>query len=58
MVCSEADEGCPIVPGADFRLALPFDDPKAFDGTPQETQMYWERARQIGLEMLYVMKKV
>lgn len=58
MVCSEADEGCPFVPGADFRLALPFDDPKAFDGTPLQTQKYDERAREIGREMLYVMSRV
>ncbi|MEM6956487.1 MAG: acyl-CoA thioesterase domain-containing protein, partial [Myxococcota bacterium] len=28
MVCTSADEGCPVVSGADFRLVLPFDDPK------------------------------
>jgi len=58
MVCSEADEGCPFVPGTDFRIALPFDDPKAFDGTPQEAEKYDERCQQIGTEMLYVMSKV
>ena len=58
MVCSEADEGCPFVPGTDFRIALPFDDPKAFDGTPQEAEKYDERTEQIGTEMLYVMSKV
>lgn len=58
MVCSEADEGCPFVPGTDFRIALPFNDPKAFDGTPQEAEKYDERCQQIGTEMLYVMSKV
>ncbi|MEM6686468.1 MAG: hypothetical protein AAF617_11860 [Bacteroidota bacterium] len=58
MVCSEADEGCPFVPGTDFRIALPFDDPKAFDGTPQEAEKYDERCQQIGTEMLYVLSKV
>lgn len=58
MVCSEADEGCPFVPGTDFRIALPFDDPKTFDGTSQETEKYDERCQQIGTEMLYVMSKV
>lgn len=58
MVCTEADEGCPFVPGTDFRIALPFEDPKAFDGTPQEAEKYDERCRQIGTEMLYVMSKV
>jgi protein-tyrosine-phosphatase len=58
MVCSEADEGCPFVPGTDFRIALPFDDPKAFDGTPQEAEKYDERCEQIGMEMLYVLSRV
>lgn len=58
MVCSEADEGCPYVPGTDFRIALPFDDPKAFDGTAQETEKYDERCQQIGTEMLYVLSKI
>lgn len=58
MVCSEADEGCPYVPGTDFRIALPFDDPKAFDGTDKEAAKYDERCEQIGMEMLYVISKV
>lgn len=58
MVCTEADEGCPFVPGTDFRIALPFEDPKAFDGTPQEAAKYDERCQQIGTEILYMMSKV
>ncbi|WP_298417627.1 hypothetical protein [uncultured Kordia sp.] len=58
MVCTEADEGCPFVPGTDFRIALPFEDPKAFDGTSQEAAKYDERCQQIGTEMLYVLSKV
>ena len=56
MVCTQADEGCPLVQGCDFRLALPFDDPKAFDNTPLEAAKYTERARQIGREMLFVLE--
>ena len=58
MVCSEADQGCPFVPGTDFRLALPFDDPKAFDGTDLQDAKYDERCQQIGTEMLFVMSNV
>ncbi len=58
MVCTSADVGCPIISGADFRLALPFDDPKAFDETPLESEKYMERSRQIGREMLYVLSRV
>ncbi len=58
MVCTSADKGCPIVAGADFRIALPFEDPKAFDDTPLESEKYTERCRQIGREMLYVLSQV
>jgi hypothetical protein len=58
MVCTEADDACPIVPGTDFRLALPFDDPKAFDGTDLQDAKYDERCKQIGTEFLFVMSKV
>ncbi|MEP1150685.1 MAG: protein-tyrosine-phosphatase [Balneola sp.] len=58
MVCSEADQGCPFVPGCDFRLSLPFNDPKEFDGTDIQDQKYSERCEDIGTEMLFVMSKV
>jgi protein-tyrosine-phosphatase len=58
MTCSAADEACPIVFGAAERIAIPFDDPKAFDGTDQETAKYDERCRQIAREMLYVFSQV
>ena len=58
MVCTSADVGCPVVAGADFRVALPFEDPKAFDDTPLESEKYRERSRQIGREMLYVLSQV
>jgi protein-tyrosine-phosphatase len=53
MTCNDADESCPLVPGADLRLALTYHDPKHFDGTAQEEEKYRERARQIGRELLY-----
>jgi hypothetical protein len=58
MTCSQADEACPYVLGAIWRLAIPYEDPKAFDGTEQEAAMYDERARQIGREMLYAFSTV
>lgn len=58
MVCTSADEGCPVVFGCDFRLSLPYDDPKDFDDTVQETEKYDERVRQIGREILYALSKV
>lgn len=52
MVCSDAAENCPVVLGASQRVALSFDDPKEFDGTPQESAKYAERRDQIGRAML------
>lgn len=58
MTCSQADRSCPNVAGATVRIAIPYDDPKAFDGTPQESAKYDERCRQIAREMLYVFSNV
>ncbi len=58
MVCSDADEKCPTVAGAAARVALPFDDPKAFDGTAQEAAKYDERCRDVAREMLWVFSRV
>jgi arsenate reductase len=54
MVCSEADKSCPIVPGSNGRIGLPFDDPKIFDNSPSEQQKYDETCRLIAREMLFV----
>jgi arsenate reductase (thioredoxin) len=58
MTCSQADAACPIVKGAAARVATPYEDPKAFDGKPEETAQYDERCRQIATETLYVFSKV
>ncbi|SKB86017.1 protein-tyrosine-phosphatase [Dyadobacter psychrophilus] len=58
MTCSQADEACPVVKGAAARVAVPYDDPKAFDGTAQETAKYDERCKQIATETLFVFSKV
>jgi len=53
MVCSDADENCPFVPGADLRVSLPFEDPKHFDDTPGETKAYDVTCEMVGRELLY-----
>ena len=58
MTCSSADKACPLVRGAALRVAVPFIDPKAFDGTDQEAAKYDERCEQICREMLYVFSRV
>lgn len=54
MTCSDADENCPFIPGADARIPLRYEDPKAFDDTDKESIMYDERSLQIASELLYV----
>lgn len=58
MTCSDADEACPTVFGAAERIPIRYDDPKAFDGTSQETEKYDERCRQIAREMLYAFSQI
>lgn len=58
MVCTEADEGCPIVQGAGLRLSMPFQDPKAYDDSPLEAAKYAERRDDIGRLMLSVLSQV
>jgi arsenate reductase len=53
MTCTQADKNCPVVVGATVRIAIPYEDPKAFDGTPEEAAKYKERVQQIGREILY-----
>lgn len=58
MTCSDADQNCPLVPGAEFQQSLPYDDPKQADGTAMETQVYDERCHQIASEMMWMMQVV
>ncbi|GAB3204569.1 arsenate reductase [Pontibacter aydingkolensis] len=58
MTCSDADGNCPFVPGAEKRIAITYEDPKASDGTAEQDEVYFEKTLQIGREMLYAFSKV
>ncbi|WP_408023436.1 low molecular weight phosphatase family protein [Tenacibaculum sediminilitoris] len=58
MTCSQADEGCPFIAGAEKRVSVTYEDPKLFDGTPNEKQKYLERSLQIAAEMHYVFSSI
>lgn len=58
MTCAHADEHCPFIPDAEVRLAVRYEDPKAFDDTPEEGVRYDERSDQIASEMLYVFSQI
>ncbi|RSC95242.1 arsenate-mycothiol transferase ArsC [Tenacibaculum singaporense] len=58
MTCSQADEGCPFIAGAEKRVPVTYEDPKLYDGTPLEKEKYLERSLQIAAEMHYVFSTV
>ena len=58
MTCSQADKVCPFIPGAEKRIPITYEDPKAFDNTPQQAEKYMERSLQIAAEMFYVFSKI
>lgn len=58
MTCSSADAGCPFIPGAEKRIPITFEDPKAFDHTPQQAEKYYERSLQIAGELSYVFSQI
>jgi arsenate reductase len=58
MTCNNADVGCPIVLGAEARFPIKYDDPKAYDGTPLQTEKYAERSLDIAREMRWVFSQI
>ncbi|MBF2709431.1 arsenate-mycothiol transferase ArsC [Flavobacterium soyangense] len=58
LTCSSADQGCPFIAGAEKRIPITFEDPKAFDNTPQQAEKYEERSLQIATEMFYVFSQI
>jgi len=58
MTCTQADEGCPFIIGAEKRISLPFEDPKAFDNTDLKAEKYLERSIQIATEMAFVFSNI
>jgi arsenate reductase len=58
LTCSQADGGCPFIAGAAKRIPITYEDPKAFDNTPQQAQKYQERSIQIATELFYVFSQI
>lgn len=58
LTCSDADEGCPFIEGADVRIPMTFEDPKAYDNTNLQSEKYIQRGLQIATELKYVFSKV
>ncbi|MGS0748616.1 protein-tyrosine-phosphatase [Halpernia sp. GG3] len=58
LTCNSANEACPIVFGAEKKIPITFEDPKAFDNTPQQGEKYNERSLQIATELFYVFTQI
>ena len=58
MTCDSANEACPFVLGAEKRIPITFEDPKAFDNTPQQAEKYNERSLQIATDLFYVFSQI
>ena len=58
MTCDSANEACPFVPGAEKRIPITFEDPKAFDNTPLQAEKYNERSLQIATELYYFFSQI
>jgi protein-tyrosine-phosphatase len=58
MVCTDADEACPMVRGAEKRISMPYEDPKKYDETALESAKYAERCREIARDMFWVLAQI
>lgn len=58
MTCSQADEGCPFIAGAEKRIPITYDDPKISDDTTEQTEVYQQRSIEIATEMMYVFSQI
>ena len=58
MVCSDADQNCPVIPGVKHRVALPYKDPKEFDNTANEEMAYMSKVEEVGREMIFLVQQL
>ncbi|RKS53066.1 arsenate reductase [Gillisia mitskevichiae] len=58
LTCSDADENCPLIKGAEIRIPITYEDPKVSDGTPNQKAVYKDRSLQIATEMKYVFSEI
>lgn len=54
LACTSADRECPVIPNADRRVLVPYEDPKSADGTDREAEVYDERCLEICREMVWL----
>ena len=58
LTCSQADDGCPFIAGAEKRIPITYEEPKISDGTLQQTEIYKQRSIEIATEMMYIFSQI
>lgn len=58
LVCDDTAENCPIVHGAEKRFKLTYTDPKAFDGTTQAEEKYYEKVLEILRDLIHIFSEL
>ncbi|MEN9897351.1 MAG: hypothetical protein RLZZ66_1000 [Pseudomonadota bacterium] len=53
MTCSDTEQNCPVIFGADKCIGICYDDPKVGDRPPMQETAYHRRCEQIAREMLF-----
>lgn len=58
MTCTDADQGCPFIQGAEQRVSIPFADPKVADHTAAQHTIYDARSMEIAALMFFIFSKL
>ena len=58
MTCSDADNNCPLIDGAEIKFSLQYEDPKKYDRTKIEKTEYKKTSEKIASEMNYLFYKI
>jgi arsenate reductase len=58
MMCSDAEQNCPFISGAEYRVATTYEDPKKSDGTTLQNETYKNSFIQILTETLFVFSQL
>jgi arsenate reductase len=54
LLCSNAEEECPVVIGAEARFSIQYEDPKTYDNTEIQNEKYAETSLEIAQEMKWI----
>ena len=58
MTCSDVENNCPLIEGAEIKFSLQYQDPKKYDKTKIEKNGYKKTSEKIASEMNYLYRKI